>query len=302
MDRVHLPLEVWQCILNVSDFHSQHRLRQVCKLFYYNLFIYDLESLPYDYAEKLNNNILQQHPRLERLYAWSNSAISEINHLTRLTYLDMGEYPCKISDEQLIGLPLLELIVSHNYNVNMINHLTQLTKLVAYGDCLLDVDLSGMKLLDLGISLNPYVSEIGHLTTLTCLQATSDSDFGNCTFVESDLRPLNLLELNMSYNKYISTITFLTNLTTLDISGDISKLTNSSLYGLSLLNLNVNHNPHITDIRHLTRLQRLTACYANCGISDASITNTDGTLMSKDLKVLHYFGNEKITVKSDNIK
>ena len=84
---IHLPIEIWQCILNSLDFKSQITMRMVCKLFYEKLEIWDFDRIPYKYIEKLTDIILLAYPFIRYLWASYNPKITDVNHLTNLQKL-----------------------------------------------------------------------------------------------------------------------------------------------------------------------------------------------------------------------
>ena len=82
---MNIPLEIWKFeIFPKLDILSQLRLRATCKYFYTNLDITDLYNINYKYKERLNDEILLQYPKLEKLDTWDNPKIKNIYYLKNL--------------------------------------------------------------------------------------------------------------------------------------------------------------------------------------------------------------------------
>lgn len=137
MLQFQLPIELWQEILELSDFLSRIRITQVCEYFHQNLKVKDFCHIESNYLNILDDNILKNYKDITKLNASHNSKIKKINHLTNLKILHARSDPydcihCGIDDNSLIGLNnLIELDVSKNLNIKNINHLKKLITLYA---------------------------------------------------------------------------------------------------------------------------------------------------------------------------
>ena len=131
------PIEIWQEILELSEFLSQIRLTQVCQYFRLNLKVKDFCNIEGKYLTILDDNILKNYKHITKLNASHNSKIKKINHLTNLKILYARSDPydcvyCGIDDNSLIDFNLIELDASYNLNIKNVNHMTNLSTLHAY--------------------------------------------------------------------------------------------------------------------------------------------------------------------------
>ena len=108
-----LPLEIWQEILEYTNFIDQIHLRMVCRDMYF-LKIYDFYNIPYKYKYRLNDDIIKLHPYIKYLDASNNKQITSVNHCTQLQKLDASYY-CGISDDGFIHCTQLT-VLNATYN------------------------------------------------------------------------------------------------------------------------------------------------------------------------------------------
>src|SRR5579862_8205458 len=80
-----LPPEIWQDILESLDFLSQIRLCQISKFFYDTLQITDFLNIPWEFLDKLTDDIIKNYPHIRKLRA--NKKIINVNHMDRLEIL-----------------------------------------------------------------------------------------------------------------------------------------------------------------------------------------------------------------------
>ena len=143
---IYLPIEIWQCILNLLNFKNKIIMRMACKLFYDKLEIWDFCNIHYRYRNTLTNTILLAYPFIRYLNATYNPKITNVNHLTNLKIL----WACGtsgIDDYGIKNLNLIELYAYNNPKITNANHLTNLKVLWAYGNS--GIDDNGIKNLDL---------------------------------------------------------------------------------------------------------------------------------------------------------
>ena len=142
-------LDVIQIIFDKLDFLSQIRFRQTCKYFYDNLQVVDFYNIDYTFREKLTDKILKNYPDIKYLNASNNSNIKNINNFKNLKVLNC-RWNCGISDEDLIGLDLIELNANDNPKIKHINNLKNLKILCCTKNCgISDSDLIGLNLIKL---------------------------------------------------------------------------------------------------------------------------------------------------------
>lgn len=214
------PIEIWQIILEKTEFIQQIRLRQVCKYFYNELYVTDFAfKIPCKYKRLLSDDILKQHKyikyldislptsgtdngvyelynlpanivsddgikhltSLTKLYADNNKYITDVNHLINLEELSIGGIYCGVNNEGIKNLLKIKVLDISDSNVSKINHLKNLEILIVCG----------------------YV-------------------YGGCcgslsNFDSDDLLDLNLTELYISGNNKIIKIPYMINLRLIDI-------------------------------------------------------------------------------------
>ena len=79
-----IPTDIYQEILEQTDFLTQIRLTQLCKHFYNNLKIYDFYTINYKYLNLLSDDILKNYKYIRKLDAFDNPRITDegIKHLS----------------------------------------------------------------------------------------------------------------------------------------------------------------------------------------------------------------------------
>lgn len=103
-----LPLDIWQIILEYSDFMSQIRLRMISHLLT-NLRIINLYNIDVKIIKKLTDEILSQYPYVKYLDASYSQQITTVNHMKCLIKLHSG---CGITDEGIKNVNLHEFLTS----------------------------------------------------------------------------------------------------------------------------------------------------------------------------------------------
>ena len=198
---IHLPVEIWQCILNLLDFKSQIIMRMTCKLFYEKLEIWDFNNISYQYLGKLTDTILLAYPFIRYLGAAHNPRITDVNYLTNLQKLWAWDTNSSIDDNGIKNLNLIELDADYNPKITNINHLTNLQVLCASGDCgINDAGIKNLNLIELRASNNPKITNVNHLTNLQILQACRA-----CGIDDAGIKDLkNLIELHAANNPKIT--------------------------------------------------------------------------------------------------
>ena len=157
---IHLPIEIWQLILNSLNFKSQIIMRMVCKLFYEKLEIWNFNNIPHKYLRKLTDTILLAYPFIRYLNAAHNSRITNVNHLTDLQKLWAFGSSCGISDTGIKNLNLIYLDADHNPKITNVNHLTNLQILLARYSCgVTDDGIKDLKLIALHAYGNPEITK-----------------------------------------------------------------------------------------------------------------------------------------------
>ena len=115
----HLPIELWQEIMEQSNTIEQIQLTMVCKYFQNNLQVTDLYNCPEKYLKILSDKELDRYPYVKKLNACNNRKITKVNHMTNLRKLDArGE--CGIDDKGLEGLNLYKLNAHNNKKITKI--------------------------------------------------------------------------------------------------------------------------------------------------------------------------------------
>jgi len=155
------PPEIWQIVLDYSDFLTKIRIRQICKELYIHLRIIDFYHIEDQFLIKLNDDIIKQHPYIKYLFAFDNSNITDINHLEHLEVLD-ASWECGIHSQGLKNITSLKVLdVNGNPRVKKINQMTKLEKLHAKSICGIgNEDIKDLKLKYLDAEMNNKITII----------------------------------------------------------------------------------------------------------------------------------------------
>src|SRR5580700_10604153 len=102
------PFEIWFMIFGLCSFRTKIRLRQVCKLFYYNLHVSNFYDISKYYKKKLfknervSENIFKGHDK-KKIYSLdaTDSKIQNLNDFTNLKKLKIHGSECVIDDESI---------------------------------------------------------------------------------------------------------------------------------------------------------------------------------------------------------
>lgn len=170
---IFLQLDIWQNeIIPKLDLKSIIRLISTCRITYYNLCVVDMRrSESFSLNKKLTDEILLQYKfrDLKYLYApYENSAITNINHLQNLEYLD-ARYETGINQYGISKLKnITYLNIDMNSKITNVNHLKKLTHLIASGNCGLDQDgISELEnLIKINLCDNKKITDLNHLKKL----------------------------------------------------------------------------------------------------------------------------------------
>ena len=209
MDWISLPIEIWQEILFISPFLCQIRLRQVSKIFYCRLEIHDFYDINDCYLERLTDQVLINYHFIKYLNVCNNSHVSNLNHLTKLIKLNVGDYYCGVNDQGIIQVNPIELHVNNNPKITSINHMNRLAILNAYGNSgLTDQGINALNLIELDVENNQQITNINHMTRLVRLIAG-----GGCVINDQGIIDVNPIELDVSDNPKVTNVNHMTKLT-----------------------------------------------------------------------------------------
>jgi len=289
-----LPIELYQLILNHTNFLSRIRMRCANKLFWQKLEINDFYNIPTEYSKRLTGPILQSYPFITKLNATEKPEITDINCLTRLEVLNASGVQCGLGHPQFVKLTnLRELNIANNPKCFWINRLTNLEVLDIRRKCGID-DNSGInqlrKLKFLNATNNSKISNISHLTNLEIMHARGRCGIKNISSLT------NLTELNMFENTHITDLNNLTKLKVLDAGNGNDwyagqwgcQLGDAGIVNLNLTKLKAQNNPWITNVNHMTNLKYLNASKLECGIDQNGISNlTFDVLITRRNRKIH---------------
>lgn len=199
-----LPLEIWQMILEYTDFLDQIRLRQVCRSFHL-LSIYDFFDIPFMHKNLLTDDIIKQHPNIKYLNV--GFQITNVSHLQLLTKLVVCTNKSQISNSNISECTnLIYLDISYNQQITNLNHCKRLEVLISSTNSLQYIN-ECVNLKILIIPWNKYITDVNHCTQLEFLDMfdTNITDIGikDC---------INLTSLDLSCYDKITDISHLTNL------------------------------------------------------------------------------------------
>lgn len=221
-----LPLDVLKHIIFEDlDLLSQLRFRIICKYMYNNLHITDLYNIKYKYKIRLTDKILDRYPKIERLDIDSNPFVTKISHFINLKVLNVGNTiksnQCKIGDDQLQYLDLIELYAWNNPRICDIGHMKNLTILDASADSGINSnsikDLPKLKTLKLiNRSSKKEICDLNHLINLRELNIANGSKIND----DGIKNLINLKKLDSYNNSGIRNISSLINLLELDAGGE----------------------------------------------------------------------------------
>src|SRR5438445_11197311 len=102
---MELPIELYQEILEQTNFLCQIRLMQINKYLYENLKIYDFLNIESNYLRILTNSILKNYKYITKLNVYQRITNDGIKHL-KLHTLDASQYVCKITDDGISHMNL----------------------------------------------------------------------------------------------------------------------------------------------------------------------------------------------------
>lgn len=226
MDNSILPIDTWQVILEKLGINSQLRLKQVCKLLYEELKIYNFEKIKY--SDLLTDEVIKQHPYIKTLNLTHILDLSNLKCLDSL-YINTTIPKNFLDNMDIRKIEFLTYCVKKGETVNL-NHMTKLKSLKLFNNEVNDISNLNLTELTLGRQFNFTIT---HLT--------------------------NLQKLNICRSSKIKNISHLTNLTTLILNASIN---NSELTNLNLTTLKMYGTTDVTNFLHMTNLTKLNL---NCG-------------------------------------
>ena len=163
------------------------------------------------FAFQDSDKILKNLTNLSELHLVNNKHITDINHLTKLTRLDISGADTIIKDEGISNLTnLLQLSINYN-SIKIINDFTKLTSLQAnYNDQINNDNLKSLTDLKLlSIYQNYKITDLNHLINLEIL------DVGGLfvSITNDSFKQLTSIKvLRVDNNKLVTDIRHLTNL------------------------------------------------------------------------------------------
>jgi len=284
-----IPIEIFQSILNHSDFLTQIRIRCASKLLYTKMEIHDLYDIADKYLDLLSDDILQVYPLTRKLNAKHNGKITNVNCLTQLEVLNANTaclntnectffFSCGIGDDGISNLNLKELYACNNCTIINLNHMSNLKVLDASSHyCSITNQgiqrLTNLKKLD--VTFNDKITDINHMTNLVELNARGHG------INDANISNLNLKILNVTDNPYITNVNHMPNLEKLWAYGHCG-INDAGISELNLKFLDAGHNPRISDIKHMGKLEILYANGQRCGLGDAGIVGLNLTELQSD--------------------
>src|SRR5438445_1970588 len=140
-----IPIELYQVILERSNFKCQIRLTQLNKYLSNNLKIYDFCHIDATYLKLLSNSILKNYKYITKLSTYMNNKITDegIKHMKLHTLFVSND---NITDEGIKHMNLRKLFAySNNITDNGISHMN-LHTLYAASDHITNKGISHMKL------------------------------------------------------------------------------------------------------------------------------------------------------------
>ena len=193
-----IHLDIIKEIFNNLNTKCQIRFIQTSKYFNTNLQIIDLYYIDQATREKLSDKILINYKQVEKLDAWGNVKIRDVQYLTKLKKINCG-WMSGVSDKNIKDLKLIELNAANNGKIKNINHMTTLKKLNCIGFCeCSDEDIKDLNLILLNARCNTKIKNINHMTTLKILDCSWD-----CGISEENIKDLNLERICANGNETI---------------------------------------------------------------------------------------------------
>jgi hypothetical protein len=165
-----IPIEIFQLILDHSDFLTKIRLRCVSTYLHVKLEICDFYHIDRAYSQILTDDILRAYAFITKLNAGSNEKITNVNHLTRLEILN-AYGKCGINNQGITGLKLKKLCCGCNPRITSVDHMSSsLKKLDAESySGIDDKGIASLNIIILNASFNPRITNISHMTNLKTL-------------------------------------------------------------------------------------------------------------------------------------
>src|SRR5438445_3225410 len=157
----YLPIELYQEILERSEFINQIRLTQLNKYLHINLKIYDFYNIQTKYILLLSDDILKNYRYIKKLNAYNitDKGISHIN----LHTLNAACYGCQITNNGILHMNLHTLIATCNNNITDegILHMNLHTLDASYNPNITDEGIAHMNLHTLNACSNSKITDEG---------------------------------------------------------------------------------------------------------------------------------------------
>lgn len=247
------PSEIWRVISDKTPFLTRTRLTQVCRFFNKNLQIINLCNIEKKYIPLLTNDILKQYPDLIKLNLSNNRNVTDINHLTKLNFLDASGELCVLADKGIEKLNLQEIDVTNNLHITKLNHMNKLKVLTAcYKSALTNNGIKKLNLRELDLTQNSTIDDINCFRRLRLLTAKGDQ----CAINNDSIKNLNLCALDASGNPNITNINHMKRLQILMANGLYCGLHNGGIIQLKLKVIFANDNSKISrkELKHMTSI------------------------------------------------
>jgi hypothetical protein len=159
-----IPIEIYQEILERSEFLSQIRLTQLCKYFHDNLKIYDFCDIDIDYIYKLSDNVLKTYKYIKKLKLWWSGNVTDngIMHLNLHTLI-ASYHHCNITDKGIKHMKLHTLKVEDNVKItdDGIKHMNLYSLDASANSKITDAGVKHMNLHILYARWNPKITDAG---------------------------------------------------------------------------------------------------------------------------------------------
>ena len=126
-----LPIEIWRVIFDLSSFREKIVIRQIYQDLL-SLPIVDLYHIDDFYLERLDDEVLKQHPSIRYLFAFDNPKITNVSHLEGLEILD-ASWGCGIDNKGLCSRKIRALDITGNPKIVPFESLAECLRDVSRG-------------------------------------------------------------------------------------------------------------------------------------------------------------------------
>lgn len=186
-----ISLDVMWIIFKKCSFIDQIHLRQVCRVLYEKLYIYDFYNIDYKYSVKLSDKILDAYKKnIRYLDASYNAKITTLIGFPNLVKLD-ARGGCGLGQKEIEGLKLKKINVSFNSKINDLSQMLTLEELTAWGsDGIGQKGIEGLRLKLLDITMNSQIIDVTSIITLEVLVVS-----GSCNIGQKGIEGLKLKKI-----------------------------------------------------------------------------------------------------------